>query len=269
MSVLRVLLCVAAVLLLAAPAAGAADPAVTVATYNIHHAQGVDDRLDLDRIAAEVRRTDADVIGLQEVDRHWSSRSDFADQAAELARRLDMDVAYGANLDLDPASPGAPRRQYGTAVLSKWEIRESRNTLLPRPRGGEQRGLLETVIKARGEFVRFAVTHLQHDNAEERLAQSSQIASLLDGSAQPVVLVGDLNAVPGAPELAPLESRFDDAWELGGDGGPGFTYSADDPHARIDYVLVSPGVGVSRASVFGGSTGSDHLPFAASVSIPR
>jgi endonuclease/exonuclease/phosphatase family metal-dependent hydrolase len=75
--------------------------------------------------------------------------------------------------------------------------------------------------------------------------------------------------VTGAPELAPLESRFDDAWELGGDGGPGFTYPAEDPHARIDYVLVSPGVGVSRASVFGGSAGSDHLPFAASVSIPR
>ena len=125
------------------------------------------------------------------------------------------------------------------------------------------------MIRARGAYVRFAVTHLQHNNAEERLAQSTRIAELLGGSAEPVVLVGDLNAPPGAPELEPLASRYWDAWERGGVAGdPGFTYDAENPHARIDYVLVSPGVAVSDAHVYT-SDASDHLPFAADVRLPR
>ena len=125
-SSLRTLVC--ALFLLAAPAAGASsDPAVRVATFNIHHGAGTDDRLDLERAARTIEATGAEVIGLQEVDNHWGERSAFADQAAELGRRLDMHVAYGANLDLD----GEPRRQYGTAMLSKWRIRDARNTLLP------------------------------------------------------------------------------------------------------------------------------------------
>jgi endonuclease/exonuclease/phosphatase family metal-dependent hydrolase len=169
----------------AALAAGAAGPAaaaephapdreLSVATYNIHHGAGVDDRLDLERIAREIERGGADVIGLQEVDRRWSARSEFVDQASWLAERLGMHVAYAANLDLDPLEPGQPRRQYGTAVLSRFPILSGHNTLLPRPRGGEQRGLLETVLNVRGVRVRFANTHLQHNSAEERLAQTQR-----------------------------------------------------------------------------------------------
>jgi hypothetical protein len=58
----------------------APDRSVTVASYNIHHGVGEDDQLDLDRIAEQIRTSGADIIGLQEVDRHWSSRSDFVDQ---------------------------------------------------------------------------------------------------------------------------------------------------------------------------------------------
>ena len=78
-------------------------------------------------------------MGLQEVDRHVHVRSNVVDQASWLARRLRMDVAFGANPDEDPLTPGAPRRQYGTAVLSRPHIPTSTNTLLPPPEGGEQR----------------------------------------------------------------------------------------------------------------------------------
>lgn len=81
---------------------------LTVATYNIHHGAGADEVLDLERIARVVKDTGADVVGLQEVDRHWSSRSNFVDQANWLAERLDMHVAYGANLDLEPAQVATP-----------------------------------------------------------------------------------------------------------------------------------------------------------------
>ena len=214
MRTLLATLLAAATLLLAAAGPAAADGRrshdrdLTVAAYNIHYGADVDERLDLERIAREIERGGADVIGLQEVDRHWAERSAFEDQARRLAKRLRMHYVYGANLDLEPPAAGQPRRQYGTAVLSAHPIRESRNTLLPRPRGGEQRGLLEAVIDVRGVRMRFATTHLQHNNAEERLAQSQRIAELLALAPEPTVFVGDLNARPGDPELAPLLARL-------------------------------------------------------------
>jgi endonuclease/exonuclease/phosphatase family metal-dependent hydrolase len=251
-----------------APAAvpQAPDRELSVASYNIHHAAGVDGRLDLERIAGEIERGGAEVIGLQEVDRHWSSRSEFADQAGWLAERLGMHVVYGANLDLDPPAEGQPRRQYGTAVLSEFPILWSRNTLLPRPRGGEQRGLLEAVLNVRGVRVRFANTHLQHNSAEERFAQSQRIAELLGDAVEPTVLVGDLNARPQAPELAPLWPHLEDAWTRGGEG-PGNTYPAEAPDRRIDYVLVTPDVGVRSAEVLA-SPASDHLQVTAALVVP-
>ncbi len=249
-----------------AAAAGPPDREFSVATFNIHHGAGVDDVLDLERIAQEIERGGADVIGLQEVDRNWGERSAFVDQAEWLARRLRMHVAYAANLDLAPIDPDDPRRQYGTAVLSRFPILSSTNTLLPRPRGGEQRGLLETVVNVRGVRVRFANTHLQHNSALERRAQTERIVELLGDAREPTVLVGDLNAIPSAPELEPLWENFDDAWVLGGTG-PGNTYPAEAPDRRIDYVLLTRQL-IVRDAVVLASPASDHLQLVADLAVP-
>ena len=242
-------------------------PQLTVASYNIHHGAGPDDRLDLERVAAEIKRTGAAVVGLQEVDRFWSERSAFVDQAQWLADRLGMQVVYGANLDLDPPAVDRPRRQYGTAILSSHPIVYSRNTPLPRPQNGEQRGLLEAAIDVDGTRVRVANTHLQHNSAVERRAQTERIAELLAPVSTPVILVGDLNAPPGAAELAPLAPRFADAWTRGGTGD-GFSYPASAPNARIDYVLTTQDVDV-RSARTPASPASDHLPVIADLELPR
>ncbi|WP_350278838.1 hypothetical protein [Kribbella sp. HUAS MG21] len=44
-----------------------------------------------------------------------------------------MNYVFAANLDWDPPEPGKPRRQYGTLVLSKYPIVDSRNTLAAAP----------------------------------------------------------------------------------------------------------------------------------------
>ena len=41
---------------------------VRIVAYNIKHGRGMDDAVDLERIAHALRRLDADVITLQEVD---------------------------------------------------------------------------------------------------------------------------------------------------------------------------------------------------------
>ncbi len=238
---------------------------VTVATFNIHHGAGPDDRLDLEHVADVIADNELDIVGLQEVDRHWGERSDFVDQAGWLAERLDMHVVFGANLDEDPPEAGAPRRQYGTAILSRFPIVDSRNVALPRPEGGEQRGLLEAVVRVRGVPLHFYSTHLQHNSQVERLAQADAVNEVLADVDRPVVLVGDLNAEPGTPEIERLTTRLYDTWPVAGDGD-GHTYDVLTPHARIDYVLASDEVHARSARVID-TDASDHLPVAVDVVI--
>ncbi|MGI5289003.1 endonuclease/exonuclease/phosphatase family protein [Nonomuraea polychroma] len=242
------------------------DRRIRVATFNIHHARGVDDKLNLERVADVIRTGEADIVGLQEVDRHWSERSEFADQASWLAERLHMHVVYGANLDLDPLTPGAPRRQYGTAILSRYPILDWDNTLLPRYEGHEQRGLLRARIQVRGVPVQVFNTHLQHNDANERLEQVRAIQPLV-AREEPVVLAGDLNARPDAPEIRALSETLTDAWPRAGQGD-GYTYPATGPNARIDYVFTSPDVRVESAAVVQ-SDASDHLPLFADLLVGR
>jgi endonuclease/exonuclease/phosphatase family metal-dependent hydrolase len=241
-------------------------PALTVMTYNIR--QGRDDAgvPDLERIAAVIRAQSPDLVALQEVGRHWSADSDFRDQPAELERLLGMQCAFGPNLDRDPPAPGAPRRQYGTAILSAWPVLASRNILLPRAStASEQRGLLVLDVDLYGASFRVHNTHLGV-SADDRRLQVEAILRHVDGARSPQALLGDLNARPAAPELAPLFERFRDAWTLAGEGD-GFTFPASEPRARIDYVLVSPEPEV-RAARVPALPGSDHLPLVADLALP-
>jgi endonuclease/exonuclease/phosphatase family metal-dependent hydrolase len=244
----------------------AKDRPVRVMSFNIHHGVGTDNRLDLQRIANIVATENVDIVGLQEVDRHWSERSDFVDQASWLARKLEMHVVYGANLDLDPLAPGEPRRQYGTAILSDAPILEWDNTFLPRYEGHEQRGLLRARVVVRGVPLLVYNTHLQHNDAAERLEQAAAIKSLIGTPEESVILLGDLNATPDAPEIETLVEDLVDVWEQAGIGD-GYTIPSEDPNRRIDYVLTSQDV-VARFAAVVTSDASDHLPVHADVLLP-
>ncbi len=161
--------------------------AVKLVTYNIQYGLGRDGRYDLARIAAAVR--DADVIALQEVERHWQ-RSGMLDEPAALAACLsDHHWVYGANLDMDATHRDASgrlvnrRRQFGTMILSRTPIVSSRNHLLPKyatlTQHSIQQGALEAVIATeRGGFVRVYSTHLSHLSAATRLPQVDALLAI-------------------------------------------------------------------------------------------
>ncbi len=93
-------------------------------TYNIRFGLGIDQRIDLGRIAETVR--DADIIGLQEVERFWK-RSGMSDQPEILGRHLKgFYWVYCPAFDVDASeckSDGTVvnrRRQFGPLVLSRW-----------------------------------------------------------------------------------------------------------------------------------------------------
>jgi endonuclease/exonuclease/phosphatase family metal-dependent hydrolase len=239
-------------------------------TFNIRHGVGTDGRLDLNRTAAVIRAAAADVVGLQEVDRHFSARSDFVDQASWLARELGMRVVYGANLDLDPVIATRPRRQYGTAILSAYPILDWDNTPLPRFDDHEQRGLLRARITIRGVPVQVYTTHLQHNDAAERLVQAQAITRLIAAPDDPITLLGDLNATPDTPEIAVLLDTLVDTWQAVG-VGTGHTHPSSHPRRRIDYVMQSRDM-VAHAIAVPASRltapASDHLPVVADIAPP-
>jgi endonuclease/exonuclease/phosphatase family metal-dependent hydrolase len=243
-----------------------------VASFNIHHGVGLDGRLDLARTADVIRATGAGVVGLQEVDRHMSARSEWADQAGWLADELGMAVVHGPTIDLDPDDPtvpDAPRRRYGNALLSTHPIRSWRAVPLPGGDGTEPRGLLTAVLDVEGALVQVASTHLQVRSRSERMMQAARVVAELGSGlgpgdhALPTVLTGDMNATPESPEFAVLTDALVDAWAAAGDG-PGWTFDAATPHARIDYVMTSPDL-AARAAWLVPTDASDHYPVVADL----
>jgi len=246
------------------------DREVTVMTYNIHHGEGDDGVLDLQRIVDVIRDSGADIVGLQEVDRFWL-RSGGVDQEAALARELGMHSCFGPNVIRDPGSSGDVTHYYGTLILSRYPILECSNLYLPKEtERQEQRGLLETLINVRGVPLRFYNTHLQHDSANARHIQVDAIIEHIGQIDVPSVLVGDLNARPDDSELEPLYEHFVDAWDVAGTG-EGYTIPVPVPTRRIDYVFVSPGIDVHDAQVIMNATtsvASDHFPVVAEIALP-
>ncbi|MFZ4151998.1 endonuclease/exonuclease/phosphatase family protein [Streptomyces pseudogriseolus] len=267
--------------LTAAPATAAEDtspsgsraPAVPlrVATYNIHAGAGEDQVFDLDRTADALRGLHADVIGLQEVDVHWGERSAFVDEARALAGKLRMRVFFAPIYDLDPAAEGGERRRYGVAVLSRHPVLHAENheitrlsTQTPDPVPAPAPGFAEIVIRVKGVRTHVYSTHLDYRaDPSIRAAQVADMLHVLADDRGPGILVGDFNAEPAAPELAPLWHTLHDAAP---DAGP--TYPAVAPQKRIDLITVSHGITVTGARTHA-TAASDHRPVVADLRLPR
>ena len=256
------------------PAPGPDQPPIPVrlVTFNTHHGVGEDRRHDLPRLARVLADADADVICLQEVDRHFGDRSEDVDQALLLSRALDMQLAWGPAID-EP-QPGASPRQYGNALLSRLPILISSVHRLPGT--GEPRSALQTMVELDGGALWVTATHLTTGSPQERGEQVAALAALHSEPMETGVVVGDLNTAPDAPELAVLRERFSDAWELAPERGDqagwrswhrGATHPAARPRRRIDQVWVSSGIEVTAARVLDGDGASDHLPFVVDLAV--
>src|SRR5262245_1882638 len=99
---------------------------IRVATFNIKHGSRSDGRVDNRQLVQACAALDADVLGLQEVDRR-QARSRFVDQAALVARRLGCRSVYG------PVIARGLVGRYGNALLVRGTIDEVEKVQLPRP----------------------------------------------------------------------------------------------------------------------------------------
>jgi endonuclease/exonuclease/phosphatase family metal-dependent hydrolase len=228
-----------------------------VLTYNIHHGEGVDGKLDLERIAKVITAAKPDVVALQEVDQKMS-RTGNVDQPAELARLTGLEVVFGSNLKILGGD-------YGNAVLVRpakdgLTVKSQQNHALASLDRGEQRGALavELALPGGGELLLLA-THLDHRPPDaERLASATSINELVGKSPdRPALLAGDLNTVPDSAVLKRLLESWTNTTTK-----PLPTIPVARPERQIDYVLVRPAARwkVIETTVLDEPIASDHRP---------
>jgi endonuclease/exonuclease/phosphatase family metal-dependent hydrolase len=239
------------------PSSPSASSEVTVKlrvmSWNIHHGEGIDGLLDLERIAQLIRETQPDLVALQEVDR-GVARTARRDLPSELAALTGLTPVFSRNLAFQGGD-------YGNATLSRWPIVGSTNHHYRMLREGEQRGLLQTTLDIRGHHLSFWNTHIDHrPDHSERLSNVEEIRTLLSANTHPVILTGDFNDLPNQPVYTHLSALFRDAWIEGGQGD-GATFPGRDNPRRIDYLWLDrrANFSVSHAQVLS-SDASDHLP---------
>ncbi|MBW3628466.1 MAG: endonuclease/exonuclease/phosphatase family protein [Gemmatimonadetes bacterium] len=228
-----------------------------VMTYNIHHGAGVDERVDLERIAAVIRRENPDIVLLQEVDR-GVERSGKRDLLRELATLTGLEhAAFGKNIDHQGGD-------YGNGLLSRYPIRREVNTWMERTTPGERRGVLQAIVDVRGREIAVLGTHLDASNGAERGSSARQIEQKLlpSYSKYPLILGGDLNEAPDGAVYRRLSALLADSWSAG--EGPGHTIPVDAPNRRIDYIFHDRRFAAVAARVLR-TDASDHLPLVADL----
>jgi endonuclease/exonuclease/phosphatase family metal-dependent hydrolase len=215
---------------------------VRILSYNIHHAEGVDKKLDVERIAKVILSVKPDIVALQEVDQN-ATRSLSVDQPAELARLCSMNVEFGANIPLQGG-------HYGNVILSRFPINQ------------------HSKVSDDSESVVFFATHLDHRRDDrERVASArgiNKLASVYGNRS--MFLAGDLNDVIGSPTL----DEFDAEWTRT-NATPLPTIPVTAPQRQIDFVLYRPANRwkVIEVKVLDEVVASDHRGILAVLELSR
>lgn len=233
-----------------------------IMTYNIHHGRGTDGQLNLRRIAELIAASDADLIGINEVDRHFGRRSDYVDQMKWMSEYLQLDYAFGPAITSNTNGEGN-ERAYGNGLLSRYPITHISNARF-HFRFVEDRALLETTVHIDEKPVNVYVTHLSLDPVTHK-RQTTFILNRVKQVNHPVILLGDWNMKPGANAWTRLTYHLIDAWQTMHEE-PGFTYPSIAPRARLDYIFLSHHFyPVAAEVVHTVPKASDHLPVLVTV----
>ena len=241
-------------------------------TYNIHFGVGMDDLLNLERIAQNIlsEDIDPDIIGLQEVE-NGRLTSHGIDMALWLAKRLNMYYFY---------FPAINEHAYGLTLLSKYPITSATGYQIPSI--SLERVLIHGVIRINATLeIDVFVTHLGLLDWDEDLG--AQVSFVLQKTNQVnktsnKILMGDFNLEYDSLQLAPVYTIFNDT--LGGVPRP-MTFPSINlfgkPIESIDYVFATKNViniveGHVITNFLPGNNpaefGSDHLPVVATLSFP-
>lgn len=221
-----------------------------VLSYNLHHSEGTDGRVDLERIARVIRDSRADLVALQEIDVN-TERTGRVDQATEYVRLTGLHGQFGKAIDFQGGA-------YGQMLLSRWPLEDFRVHPLPNPNRREQRIAVSALVTLPGgRRLRFIGAHLDASREDgDRWLQIGRLQDLFANDLTPAIMAGDFNDRPESRVMVRMLSLWEDASA----SSPQPTIPAGDPEARIDFVLLRP-PGAWRAvhsEVLPESVASDH-----------
>lgn len=230
---------------------------LTVMTYNIHHGA---DRHEVDQIpamAAFIKASGADIIGLQEVD-SVCTRSGKVDQMKVLAALTGLHYGFVRHFEYQGGA-------YGMGILSRYPIHniENRRMTLLKSKNPSTAMIAATIVLPRHRKVKFASAHFALDDSS-RLVQAGLVIDYLKQQELPVVFTGDLNATPDSPEIRLLKAYFKET-----DTRSVATYPVPAAQKKIDYIMIRKSDRPRRLRhEVPAQPWSDHLPVLGRFRLP-
>ena len=200
------------------------------------------------QISRFIKKTDADVIGLIEVDTGSISTA-MINQADEIGKRTQHYSHYTTKYGDTLSGKIIPiLRKQGNAILTK---NESSNGIYHYFPGGFKKLIIELEMGAYDFFL----VHLALSK-RVRKVQLRHLANLLSTRKKPVVIAGDFNVFKGEEELVEIQETLG-LYNPNKNNIP--TFPSWNPKYQLDFILCSKGIIVKDLRVPDVKL-SDHLP---------
>ncbi len=242
-------------LLIPARPATDSSPSLRTMTFNV-----LNSNTDMEKLVRAVAAGQPDVVGFQEL----NSRS-----AAAIRAHFAEEYPYAT---FDETAPGS------VGLMSRFPITAVHRFPFP-----PKDLALHAEIDWNGQPIHILVAHLSSNNlfnhslktmpqlTRERYAQRAdqvtRLEDLLDGIADPVILLCDCNFTDTSEAYGRLNTRLDDSYKKPGWGAGNTLYTQGVPFRvqRVDYVWHSSHF-IALRSFVGQDGGSDHRPVVSTLS---
>ena len=213
-----------------------------------------------DQVAGFLKSSDADIIGLQEVQTDVSGR-DITSFLTELGYEYvfaPVQKSWGGKVYND-----------GPAIFSKYPIKEKHTYLLSE---ANSRAAARADIDVNGKILHIFNTHLIHTHQQPsdiQLNQGENLIKLLP--LEHTIVMGDFNAAPDSQVIKNIQNALMDSdpkslptWSLYLEGCK--ICKVQDISIRLDYIFTTKDLKTKEFKVEN-SKASDHLPISVTIEI--
>ncbi len=235
---------------------------------------------DVDKIVAEIKRIDPDIVCAQELIQHLSKTPQI-DTAKEIAEKLNYEYVYQT---ANTWTGRDVKEAQGNAIFSKHPILSSSYHFLqplnsnPPDAEHEGRVYLEVNIAVHDTELQIGTTHLSYSHkfqiTDHRKKEINNLLEILTKKKQKYVFTADLNSTPDSYTITEI-LKIQDVKNPGPDFGENtWTTKPFDYHGfkedalrwRLDYVFTTQDLNVIDSKIIATDV-SDHLPILLEIEI--
>ena len=210
-----------------------------------------------------LKKSDADIIGLQEVIQEKGGKENIAEL---IASKLNYKFVYATASQIEKDGKTVDK---GEAILSKHKIVGNKTHILSQT---ERRIAIEADIKVKNTILHVFNLHLIHTHQRPSDIQSLQVENLVRIlPIEATILMGDFNAIPQSAAIKRVSKVLKNTdnsgiptWSVYPEG-----CEVCKPHSiehKLDYIFTSEDI-KSKLYKVKRSEGSDHLPVLAVIEV--